>query len=105
MGANGRVGKCGVHPHSRDARENARVYGGLLCRRSPERGGVRAVFFSQFDVISLIFFCCHSWISFRFLLMDSYKTNTKRIARNTLMRYFRQILIMAVSLYTEQEGK
>ena len=28
------------------------------------------------------------------------KTNTKRIAKNTLMLYFRQILIMIVSLYT-----
>ena len=27
-------------------------------------------------------------------------TGTRRIARNTLMLYFRQILIMAVSLYT-----
>lgn len=30
----------------------------------------------------------------------SNQSNTKRIARNTLMLYFRQILIMAVSLYT-----
>lgn len=34
-----------------------------------------------------------------FKLMPS-QSNTKRIARNTLMLYFRQILIMAVSLYT-----
>ena len=34
--------------------------------------------------------------------MDSYKTNTSRIARNTLFLYFRQILIMAVSLYTSR---
>lgn len=27
-------------------------------------------------------------------------TNTSRIAKNTLMLYFRQILIMLVSLYT-----
>ena len=31
--------------------------------------------------------------------------DTRRIVRNTLFLYFRQILIMAVSLYTEQEGK
>lgn len=30
----------------------------------------------------------------------SSESNTKRIARNTLMLYFRQILIMLVSLYT-----
>ena len=31
---------------------------------------------------------------------STYKSNTKRIAKNTLMLYFRQILIMLVSLYT-----
>ena len=31
---------------------------------------------------------------------NSSRTNTKRIAKNTLMLYFRQILIMLVSLYT-----
>ena len=30
----------------------------------------------------------------------SEESNTKRIAKNTLMLYFRQILIMIVSLYT-----
>ena len=30
----------------------------------------------------------------------SEQENTKRIAKNTLMLYFRQILIMVVSLYT-----
>jgi len=29
-----------------------------------------------------------------------YNSSTKRIAKNTLMLYFRQILIMLVSLYT-----
>ena len=28
------------------------------------------------------------------------QSNTKRIAKNTIMLYFRQILIMVVSLYT-----
>ena len=31
---------------------------------------------------------------------STYKSNTKRIEKNTLMLYFRQILIMLVSLYT-----
>ena len=30
----------------------------------------------------------------------AYQSSTKRIAKNTLMLYFRQILIMLVSLYT-----
>ncbi len=30
----------------------------------------------------------------------TYSSSTKRIAKNTLMLYFRQILIMLVSLYT-----
>ena len=31
-------------------------------------------------------------------------TDTKRIAKNTLFLYFRQILIIAVSLYTARES-
>ncbi|MBO8456654.1 MAG: hypothetical protein IAA81_00305 [Spirochaetes bacterium] len=30
----------------------------------------------------------------------TYQASTKRIAKNTLMLYFRQILILLVSLYT-----
>ena len=32
--------------------------------------------------------------------MYNYSADTSRIARNTLFLYFRQILVMAVSLYT-----
>ena len=33
-------------------------------------------------------------------IQNTYSSSTKRIAKNTLMLYFRQILIMVVSLYT-----
>ena len=33
-------------------------------------------------------------------IQNTYSSSTKRIAKNTLMLYFRQILIMLVSLYT-----
>ena len=59
MGANGRVGKCGVHPHSRDARENARVYGGPLsaaARKGRGAGGgvfcLKKYFFYKFVITS-----------------------------------------------------
>ena len=34
------------------------------------------------------------------LIMSTTSENNKRIARNTMFLYFRQILVMAVSLYT-----
>lgn len=33
-------------------------------------------------------------------IQDKTSSSTRRIAKNTLMLYFRQILIMVVSLYT-----
>jgi len=33
-------------------------------------------------------------------IQDKISSSTRRIAKNTLMLYFRQILIMVVSLYT-----
>ena len=38
------------------------------------------------------------WFVKRIAVVDN--TNTKRIFKNTLMLYFRQILILLVSLYT-----
>ncbi|WP_052296177.1 lipopolysaccharide biosynthesis protein [Treponema brennaborense] len=44
--------------------------------------------------------CFHSDTVTDSVVLSAYTTSSKRIARNTLMLYFRQILIMLVSLYT-----